>query len=293
MTDVNNAALEAMSQAELDALAKEGNTTLFDGTLTSSYVVPKMQGGYKAMITGAREGAESFRGRVILVPVDSRARVIWTEGQTKLAMNAGLTEAQAKAWVVSRVPCKHVVLEKLATVMKNPDLVASYLDYNPEAEQQAVKDWCDKHRIHRDGLTHFKRAALHKLIKELQGPQGMGKLLAGLKDDIKTVQPPKAKPQQPKPNGNGKPQHKHNNKPKNNQQQNQGKKQHGQPKGTVIPQVNASQPKAPEVQPVVEAAPVEAHVDMTLSPIEQELYDLVNGKAADNASQSAEAEVTL
>lgn len=126
--------LLSLSEDALRELALKGATTLLIANLEKRPEAIELPGGWKTHIVAPKQPG-STRYVFILVPNTPETREDWTKGQVSLATAAGLRENEAIAWVNSRVPMKHKVLDKLRHFLRNDTLLKGFKSWRFEKSE--------------------------------------------------------------------------------------------------------------------------------------------------------------
>jgi len=156
--------LPKLTADQLDEMAKEGNTVLIETiTFDESLNFPELPGSWKMAYVGAR--TKGSHGTLVLLPDAKWTRKLWTEGQIKIGMAAGLTEAQASIWANTKIAHRHDLLPKLVEVLNNQDLLTKYLSY----DSKNVDKWMARTKI-KDGLNPYRRKSLVAMLQEQLEP---------------------------------------------------------------------------------------------------------------------------
>lgn len=96
-----------------------------------------------------------------------RTRAIWDHGQETLALNIGLTKAQAARWAQSPIGAKYGWMSLLQRAIANPSVLMAYFEYEKQCRQKGfdVEAWADTHKIH-ERMIHERRMQFIKLLKQ-------------------------------------------------------------------------------------------------------------------------------
>lgn len=160
--------LTTIGEAILDELARSGNTVLIEkGIFKKSQDVPQLQGGWRAQIITdyTDDDNAEVMGKVVLFYGATDKKGLWEEGQLKKAMEAGLSEEHAKAWLRSRVAYKHDNLGALVEILASEKLTTAYMEYPLQGTYEQQGEWMRKHNI--TGRVPRKvRGGLAQLVQE-------------------------------------------------------------------------------------------------------------------------------
>lgn len=163
--------LKTLPALALDKFAASGKTQIHTGNYPEGMEPPMLQGGWKTVIRKNKNGPSSM----YLKASDKRTGDILAAGQVKFAMDAGLSEANAKVWAKAPVAFKHDVINELSVIMKDSDMIKAYLEVptSKNADKKATKEewfeWMQQHNI-TDHIKFNLRGVLGELVHLLTLP---------------------------------------------------------------------------------------------------------------------------
>lgn len=118
--------------------------------------------GVKWIATGNRPDA----GKLVLYPRNERTRALFCEGQSKVFMAAGLSQAHASALAASRARFKHELIEDLVDVLKSDAMINIYRQH-PLDSSDSRRDWSRRYAGAIIKLPLSREIELARMVQEL------------------------------------------------------------------------------------------------------------------------------
>lgn len=163
-----------LSPEELEHMAAEGDTTLYEGISVENLTdIPVLFGGWDCRYVGGK--LPGSVGNLVLVPNTPYTRRIWSKGQVDMAIRRGLTPTYAERWHAARCSNKHGLLDILVDVVckdhlsvlnsnnvrcTRADLIKGYLEYDIDFTKHEYQQWKARYGIveprHPNRMAAFK-----------------------------------------------------------------------------------------------------------------------------------------